>query len=764
MGQSSHVPDMDGSNGSTYEKDMKVQLEVRDETVKREKLLKGDPPEVPLMPDREPSSSPQKQAHAERIEKLSGDKKKHHLDPVAWDLRPAVLYNPHRQKAIHLLAQKFSLKENFNEDGNWTVAWLYFTKSPTFWKDLKANKRVNFIRGISDITKKKKLTASIKRAALKSPGDYDFYSQSWILPSQFNNLKLWAQKNMGGGRYLIVKPDKGLGGQGITMTNKIRDIDPNADAIVQVYLDQPLLLTGGLKFDMRIYALITSVNPLRIYVHDEGFARFCTIPYECPNKQNSNSMQHLTNYSLNKNNDSFIKNKDTEHTDVGHKWSLGSLRKRLREKGYDVEAIWKKIHRVIVNTILTIKDKLVSCNLDLLPRDLDGGMCYQFLGFDIMLDQKAKPWLIEVNRYSSINCDTPVDEMVNVQALGDLLRIVNPSADLPKNHHKIFDRPPVRSSPNYSEWLSDLNRKKRAYYAIRIKHETAQAATSGYTLVYPPPQSRKDPKSLPPGSQDTFKLYSPAIHTNYLRTLKNAVGTNSTSERQGVTVPQKAFPVGLHLAVRSSRTDKNPVLGRRGKSQKRPNTLKKEYLSRSGSVPAKLNPLRPSTGEIPGSESPCLPDIKSKLSTAPDAKEGMSLQQLRTRDSKIAANKELRMIILKVENGMKKGKKIEKSVRLMQFGSSSERAKPMWRIFHHGCSRLATLQYRGVQRIIRFRNEVEVILQKAKSDLSRYLMSIHDASERALFLETISYMQEVSTNIGVLAHALGKSEKQAPVW
>ena len=35
-------------------------------------------------------------------------------------------------------------------------------------------------------------------------------------------------------------------------------------------------LIDGFKFDLRIYALITCVNPLRVYVYKDGIVRLAT--------------------------------------------------------------------------------------------------------------------------------------------------------------------------------------------------------------------------------------------------------------------------------------------------------------------------------------------------------------------------------------------------------------------------------------------------------------------------------------------------------
>lgn len=39
------------------------------------------------------------------------------------------------------------------------------------------------------------------------------------------------------------------------------------------------MLMDGYKFDLRIYVALMSINPLRIYVYDEGLVRFATVKY-----------------------------------------------------------------------------------------------------------------------------------------------------------------------------------------------------------------------------------------------------------------------------------------------------------------------------------------------------------------------------------------------------------------------------------------------------------------------------------------------------
>jgi tubulin polyglutamylase TTLL6/13 len=95
-------------------------------------------------------------------------------------------------------------------------------------------------------------------------------------------------------------------GKGIFLTKSWEDINTHEHNVAQTYISNPLLL-NGLKFDLRIYVLLYGVNPLRIYVFEEGLVRFATVPYELPSYKNYNNVyMHLTNYAINKMSDRYI--------------------------------------------------------------------------------------------------------------------------------------------------------------------------------------------------------------------------------------------------------------------------------------------------------------------------------------------------------------------------------------------------------------------------------------------------------------------------
>ena len=52
-------------------------------------------------------------------------------------------------------------------------------------------------------------------------------------------------------------------------------------------------------------------------------------------------------------------------------------------------------------------------------------MCFEILGFDIFLDDKLKPWLIEVNSLPSFATDSPIDKKVKFDIVYETLAMLN---------------------------------------------------------------------------------------------------------------------------------------------------------------------------------------------------------------------------------------------------------------------------------------------------------------------------------------------------
>lgn len=316
----------------------------------------------------------------------------------------------------------------------WSIAWIDGRVIDTNWyRILRPTQRVNHFPGIEYLARKKSLGKHLNAMHVAFPEEFDFHPRTWLLPEDANSLKEYAGRKKN--RTYICKPDASCQGKGIFLTRNIDDIDFGQQIVVQRYLHNPFLI-NDLKFDLRVYVLITSCDPLRLYVMKEGLVRFCTEKYEKPTKQNmDNSFAHLTNYAINKLNENFVFNKGSEDMSSGGKWAITALNKWLDQHGYNSEHVWEAIHKVIIKTIISGLPALQHQYRVFFPRTNDAHCCFQLLGFDIMLDSDLKPWLIEVNRSPSLATDTPLDLEIKKNAVKDAFMIVNPQ---PMNRFDIF--------------------------------------------------------------------------------------------------------------------------------------------------------------------------------------------------------------------------------------------------------------------------------------------------------------------------------------
>lgn len=78
----------------------------------------------------------------------------------------------------------------------------------------------------------------------------------------------------------ILKPDAGCQGRGIRLVQggkeevvaRVLGEMASPNVVAQHYLYNPMLI-HGYKFDLRIYALVLSCDPLRVFLFHEGLAR-----------------------------------------------------------------------------------------------------------------------------------------------------------------------------------------------------------------------------------------------------------------------------------------------------------------------------------------------------------------------------------------------------------------------------------------------------------------------------------------------------------
>lgn len=95
-------------------------------------------------------------------------------------------------------------------------------------------------------------------------------------------------------------------GKGIKVISQKQEIKKKPGFVVSQYLSNPYLI-NGYKFDLRIYCLVTCYDPLKVYMFKEGLVRFATQKYTNSAKSVDSQFVHLTNYSVNKHNEEYVK-------------------------------------------------------------------------------------------------------------------------------------------------------------------------------------------------------------------------------------------------------------------------------------------------------------------------------------------------------------------------------------------------------------------------------------------------------------------------
>ncbi|XP_077479503.1 tubulin polyglutamylase TTLL11 [Stigmatopora argus] len=307
--------------------------------------------------------------------------------------------------------------------------------------------QVNKFPGMLEMSRKTNLSRAVRIMQELFPLEYDFYPRSWILPDEYQQFSAQIRTVKESDATLhptfIVKPDGGSQGEGIYLIRDPAELRvPLAgsqirQAVVQEYIHKPLLV-DKLKFDIRLYVLLKSLDPLEIYIAKEGLTRFCTEPYQEPSQKNlGHVFMHLTNYSLNVHSVNFV---HSESQSTGSKRTLSSVLQRLADKGVDVKRVWSDIIALVIKTVVAVVPQLKVYYQADIPPGKPGPSCFQILGFDILLMKNLKPILLEVNANPSMRIEheqevspgvfecvpSPVDEEVKVGVIRDTLRLMDP--------------------------------------------------------------------------------------------------------------------------------------------------------------------------------------------------------------------------------------------------------------------------------------------------------------------------------------------------
>ncbi|XP_041087353.1 tubulin polyglutamylase ttll6 [Polyodon spathula] len=352
--------------------------------------------------------------------------------------------------------------------------------------DMKRYQKINHFPGMSEICRKDLLARNMNRMRKLFPKEYNIFPRTWCLPADYNDFSAYSRAKKH--KTYICKPDSGCQGRGIFLTKSTRDIRPGEDMICQVYISKPFII-DSFKFDLRIYVLVTSCDPFRIFVHSEGLARFCTTKYCDPSHSNvDNVCMHLTNYAINKHSDNFVRNDDT-----GSKRKLSTFNKHMESLLQDPVKMWMDIDDVIIKTLISAHPVLKHNYHTCFPNHATGHACFEILGFDVLLDRRLKPWLLEVNHSPSFTTDSQLDREVKDALLFDTLSLINLGACDRRRAQEEERRRVQERLLQQSRSREDRNEELKQSQAAWLQHmERYEAAhLGGFRKIYPCEDSEK---------------------------------------------------------------------------------------------------------------------------------------------------------------------------------------------------------------------------------------------------------------------------------
>lgn len=377
----------------------------------------------------------------------------------------------------------FNWKLSYESDGDWDVFWTDSAVVPETLARMDPYQKINHFPCMYSLARKNHLGRYLMRMRKAFPDKYKFFPRTFLLPMEYMDFRAQFNRKIS---TFIVKPEASCQGRGIFLTRTFESIEPGEHYVVQKYIEKPYLI-DGLKFDLRVYVLLAGCDPLRIYIFNDGLTRFATEKYQNPSGKNlSNMCMHLTNYAINKGNPNFIFNTSEENDNEGHKRSLKALFRILESQGKDTKTLWKEIKKLIIKTFCSVQPILAHTYKACQPDDPYNNMCFEILGFDIMLDHQLKPWLIEVNHTPSFTTDTPLDRNIKTNVIRDALTLMNVSIDTKykykKNYKKDFKK---RVLTGKTSRISPEERQADFERAQKERDEWESSHLGGFQKIFP---------------------------------------------------------------------------------------------------------------------------------------------------------------------------------------------------------------------------------------------------------------------------------------
>ena len=251
---------------------------------------------------------------------------------------------------------------------------------------------------------------------------WDYHPETYRLPAETDALTHAHGSNPG--IHWIVKARNLSGGQAAQVVTDPYESGAAEGRIVQRYISNPYLLEDR-KFNLRVYFVITSLDPLEVRLWNDGIVFIAPQPFSLDPKDLSNPMIHIANLlTAGKELDKF-----PLATLNGHILSFADLLAYdgLGPKQRDA------FRSGIVGLVEMFCQAMRSTGIFEQQMSLAADPAYppKFIGLDVIIDEQLKPWLLEAERYAGVGGVFSVTKGINDRFKCDYLDLV--LGDVPRS-------------------------------------------------------------------------------------------------------------------------------------------------------------------------------------------------------------------------------------------------------------------------------------------------------------------------------------------
>jgi len=305
-----------------------------------------------------------------------------------WRRFPPAKANALREEAagVHGVFAKSLLRVS-------SFLWIRWRSAIPFKHMMPGCHIVNHISNEHIMTIKSKLCAALRDVCDRHGNSV--HPHTYIHEELLANAEL-AQEVYSKPGMWIIKPAMGSSGRGISIADNGVELERAMEElrsgsetmVVQSYIARPFLLQKH-KFDIRVYLLIASVNPLVCFYHD-GYLRVNAEPYDPSNT--SNSFAHITNFHVAVKHPDYDAAKDRVGT-MDIRWNFKEFVDHIDhiKHGSGGQALLGEMRAKMKDILGGVMGKM-QCALN--PQD----GCFALLGVDFLLDADERVWLIEFTK------------------------------------------------------------------------------------------------------------------------------------------------------------------------------------------------------------------------------------------------------------------------------------------------------------------------------------------------------------------------------